>query len=360
MVRNLQKSSAPKLGNARQSVWISCIYATMWLPTPEMFHVAWKAILHRARTCWGGASLAEYFEKEYLTFKGDLIRVSWHCDVVSTPGFPASQQTSEQWNRKFKDNVLSVQDPENMNHKSVCPALETAISTWSRPVMHDEEAPVSMLAPTNCMSFTSPGSPDKWMTSSQGVPMKPPPGEGRRKGGSTVFVPSIPVILKRRQKHPEFVFTYQTGTEDDLTHFYVMRAGKPAKVEPDVGAMLVSQAACRDVGVLTRLWQQAEVLVEDDKLAVKRLRQLWSHHCMVVIRRNQVQASCWQCRRHGHCVHKYAVKQMHGLESYVAASVPSARRGREALRGEAHQRGSSEEPSPPRKNPRVSQQTHRA
>ena len=81
-----------------------------------------------------------------------LISASWHTglQLISPPGFPASQQSAEMTHRKVKRDVLGKLGPK-ASHLDVLKKLEEVLQIWVTPPKDTQSSrsdrPLSLSAP---------------------------------------------------------------------------------------------------------------------------------------------------------------------------------------------------------------------
>ena len=224
MVRNLRKrKNANKLEGKRDIGYIiSLLYVLSYLPFHMMLDLALSTFLDRCRFVYNVGAWVDYFEEQYVAVKDGVYHANWHVGAFRrnfARGHPASQQSIEAMNRKWKDDVLGANTARDETMLSVCMKLEQCTRQWCSSSPVDEEKPYGLLTTSaDNRSFSGPTSPCEWMVHSNGATLKRP-------GGKAIYVASISNILARYRADPETVHIRRKKDR----RIYTFKAGMPGK-----------------------------------------------------------------------------------------------------------------------------------
>ena len=335
-----QKRRRPRLSSADMfGKAVTYVCFTAILPTPLMFGLFWSATMKVIRDVWQQPDWARYFQKEYLRSRllggRILLYARWHYGAAASSyhGHGPSQQPVEQSHANFKRSLGPTR--QHLSLESVLSKLRNATAAWMGPP-EDRDRSFSLTASRDRCG-NRPSGPDAWMMKQQSHILYV---AAMRK-----FVRVSPIVAFYRSARSQPSTCRRKGLAPARC-FYAMGLLQPTDIPPNWLDDAVAQTQARTCDRLEAVWERLGIRVQEEigddlqwKVQFSGLRKFWSTAALVVVgalsqpdAEPTVRCTCPLSCSYGHCVHEYAVMEMHGIRTSWGSQLPRAEEGAAALR----------------------------
>jgi hypothetical protein len=330
----------------------------LFAPTKIMLHTILESVRSRGIAVWEEERFMKYFFQQYVhqetsealrqdpdTMEGHIWAARWWMGVSSplTLGHPPSQQPSEQWNKKCKNDLRSVQ--KMRSHQDVVVGLMKAAAGWLQEVSAEEAAQsdrvVSLLAPAQNLHLEYPDSADGWMLGSKPHMVKKP--FTRFNFG---FLPIASLIRRFSDRHG----CLQCMNTPSCS-YYCMPLSKPQPLPAQTVQRMVAVLKARKVAAIRQLLEADGILERTDHAGAplrfnrEKYAETWHTFCVLKVQDREVKfCTCWLFLWRGSCNHRWALQQHLGLGKYTEDRIPDCK----VARKQQFARGSSDDECPDR------------